>query len=739
DVTLAVEAALAELAPECQKQGVTLHPDLFRPANFITTALGNVKMSLLIGGALVAIVLALFLANVRTAAISLTAIPLSLLGAVIVLERCGITINTITLGGLAIAIGEVVDDAIIDVENILRRLRENAGLERPRSTFRVVLDASIEVRSAVIYATMIVILVFLPVLSMSGVAGKLFAPLGMAYIFAILASLLVALTVTPALCLLLLRGTGSEVHNPRWVLWLKERYQRLLAQIMTRPRTLIASTITVCLMSASAVPFFGGAFLPEFREGHFIVHMSAVPGSSLGESVRLGKAVIAELQSNPNIRSVAQRVGRAEQADDTWGVHYSEFNVDLKPLSGEEAESAQGEIRQALAKFPGVTFAVKPFLTERIEETIAGSTAQVVVSVNGDDLGAIDQGASIVKQVLSRIPGATDVQMETPPGMPQMTIRLNPDRLRQFGLTSVEAMETLQTANQGTTVGQVFQDNRVTDVVVILDPVHRQDPEALADLPLRTPAGTWLRLADVADLLPGDGRYAIAHDGGLRRQAVTCNVAGRDIVSFVAEAKHQLASTSLPASVRTSFAGTAEERSRATHSLALHGALAGVVILALLAIVTGNLRNLALITTNLPFALVGGALAVFFTGGWLSMGSLVGFVTLFGISARNGVMLLSHYRHLVSTEGQAWNRDTAIRGASERLVPILMTALVTACGMLPLAIGGGSPGQEIEGPMALVILGGLITSTTLNLLVLPTLALRYGRFDHPGEGAQEAE
>ncbi|HEY3242450.1 MAG TPA: efflux RND transporter permease subunit, partial [Phycisphaerae bacterium] len=356
-VTEAVEAALAELKPALDRAAVTVHPDLFRPANFIATAIGNVRFSLLLGGALVAIVLFIFLFNVRTAFISLTAIPLSLLAAVIVLDYFGVPLNTLTLGGLAIAIGEVVDDAIIDVENIFRRLRENRASANPTPAWRVVLDASLEVRSAVVYATFVVALVFVPVLTMSGIQGRLFAPLGVAYILAVMASLVVALTITPALSMLLLPRGRRGAGEPPLLRALKPRYTRLLSAVTSRPRTVTLTALVLCLAALATLPFFGGAFLPEFREGHFIVHMSAVPGTSLDESLRIGREVTAALLENPHIRSVAQRAGRAEQSDDAWGTHYSEFNVDLVPLHGEEAEFVQSEMRETLSKFPGVYFA----------------------------------------------------------------------------------------------------------------------------------------------------------------------------------------------------------------------------------------------------------------------------------------------------------------------------------------------------------------------------------------------
>ena len=729
EVTRAVEAALEEMEPAARSLEITIHPKLFRPANFVETAIGNIRSSLLIGAILVTIVLFFFLADVRTALISMMAIPLSLLGAIIVLNRFGVSLNTLTLGGLAIAIGEVVDDAIIDVENILRRLRDNHLRPDPRPVFQVVFDASLEVRSAVVYATFVVALVFLPVITMSGIQGRLFAPLGIAYILAILASLLVALTITPALCLVLLPKRARVDHTPSYVARFKRRYRQALERISKHPRAVLTTVAALCLIALAMLPFFGGAFLPELREGHFIVHMSAVPGTSLEQSLAVGREVTKELEKNSHIRSIAQRAGRAEQADDTWGTHYSEINVDLVPLSGEEAESVQSEIRAALVKFPGVYFAIKPFLTERIEEILTGIRGQVAIKIFGEDLDQIDRAAQDVARVVSSVPGAADVQVESQPGLPEMVVQLRPERLLQFGFQPVSVMDAVQTAYQGTNVAQTFEGNRVFDVTVILDDTARRNPEAAGGLMLQNLEGTRIPLRQVAEIYPTTGRYVILHEATRRRQSVSANVTGRDVSSFVAEAKQRIAKdVRFPAGVYPVFTGTAEAQAQSQQEILVSSIIAGVAILLLLAMAFHNVRNLMLVLANLPFALAGGVLAIFFSGGWLTLGSLVGLVTLFGISTRNSIMMISHFEHLVTAEGESWGLETALRGAAERLLPVLMTALVAALGLLPIAIGSGDPGREIEGPMAIVILAGLVTSTALNLLVLPTLALRYGRF-----------
>ena len=726
-VTRHVEAALAELRPALDGEKVVLRGDLFRPANFIQTAVANVRFSLLFGAVLVVLVLLLFLFNLRTAAISFVSIPISLLAAIIVLGRFGYSLDTMTLGGLAIAVGVVVDDAVIDVENILRRLRENRALSNPRPAFQVVLDASIEVRSAVVYATFAVALVFLPILTMSGVAGRLFAPLGIAYILAVMASLLVALTLTPALCLSLIGHRHLNENEPPLVRWLKAQYVAILHRVEARPHTVIFAAIAATLLGLAVLPFLGGGFLPELREGHFIIHMSAVPGTSLADSLRIGNQVTAELQKLPAVRSVAQRVGRAEKADDVWGTHYSEFEVDLNPLKGNAAEAVTADIRKALAQFPGVNFAVKTFLTERVEETLSGYTASVVINIYGDDLDLLDSKAQEVARVLNTVSGATEVQVQSAPGTPQLEIRLRPTDLAVWGFEPVDVLDTIRTAYQGAEAGQVYDGNRVFTVATILAPAERNNVASIGALPLRNGNGPYIPLRQVADIYESAGRYIVLHNGARRVQTITCNVAGGDVNSFVAEARRQLAqSVTLPQGSYFEFSGAAAAQAQSRRDLLVHSLLAGVGIVLLLTIVMGGWRNLLLVLANLPFALIGGVLAVFAAGGLVSIGAMVGFVTLFGITLRNSIMMISHYEHLIRVEGMTWGLETAIRGASERLTPILMTALVTAFGLLPLAIGAGDPGREIEGPMAIVILGGLLTSTVLNLLVLPTLAIRFG-------------
>jgi len=734
EVTARLEAALGDLAPALEREGVTLHPGLFRPANFVTTATDNLRSSLLIGAALIVVVLFLFMFDLRTAAICCTAIPISLLAALVVVQQFGVTLNTMTLGGLAIAVGEVVDDAVIGVENITRRLRENKRLALPRGAALVVFEATFEVRSAVVYATFAVILVFLPVVTLPGVAGRLFAPLGITYILAVVASLVVALTVTPALSLLFLPQHTRE-REPPVAAWSRRRYEALLRRVVEAPRLIILGASVLTLCGLALLPFFGANFLPELQEGHFIVHMTAMPGTSIAESLRMGARVTAVLAKLPIVRSVAQRVGRAElaAAGDTHGTHQSEFEVDLKPPADEAAATAKAELLRPLENFPGINVSANTFLTERVNETFSGFATPVAVNVYGNDLKLIDETALKIAEVLRSVRGAASVEVEAPPGLPQLTIRLRPADLQRWGLDPLPVLDAIRAAYQGDVVGQTYDGEQVYNVVVKLASHHPGNIAQIGNLPLRAPDGTYVPLSRVADLRATSGLYEIQHQGGRRRQAVTLDVEDRDLESFVRDARREIAATvKLPSGTYLEFSGAAEGQAQAQRELLVKALFAGVGIVLLLSVVTRNWRNLLILMANLPFSLVGGVVAVFLAGGILSLGSLVGFVTLFGITLRNSMMMISHYEHLVAVDGRAWTPQTAVEGAADRLAAVLMTSLVTGLGLLPLAVSMNTAGREIEGPMALVILGGLVTSAALNLLILPPLALRYGRFAPAG-------
>jgi len=743
-VTEAVEKAMLELAPEFKAQQIDFYPSLFRPANFIETAIDGVKTDILVGSVLVIAVLFLFLFNVRTAFISATAIPLSLLAATIVLSYFGMGLNIMVLGGLAIALGEVVDDAIIDTENIFRRLRENRLLPQPLPAYQVVYQASMEVRSSVVYATIIVVMVFLPLLTLSGVAGKLFAPLGYAYISAIIASLVVALTLTPALCFLLFSKGELDSQDPPLMVWMKKHYVAALTSIEQHYMTVISMVALIIALGIGVLPLFKSQFIPSLHEGHYIMHMTAVPGTSAQESLRIGKKVAKVVSGIKGIKSVTQWVGRAPNAADTFGTHYSEFEVELMPSSGPEQDQILDRIREELAGeavdddgdgiaetgFIGVNFAINTFLTERIEETISGYTAAMVINVHGQDLDTLDHDARRIASLLSNIKGASEVQIQSPPGTPELAIRLRPERLAAYGLQSLDVLENIQAAYEGVQAAQIYQNNQIISVNVLFNQVVRDDLREIGALPLKNPDGKIVYLRDVADISQENGRSKILHAGAKRIQTITCNIEDRDLNSFAKELKQRMnTDIALSSGNFVTYTGEAEANAQSREDLIVHSMLAGVGIFLMLYIAFGRLRNLLLTFANLPFALIGGVVAAMFTGGWISLGSLVGFVTLFGITLRNSIMMVSHYQHLIDEENCVWGLETCIRGASERLPSILMTALVTALGLLPLALGSDQPGREIEGPMATIIVGGLITSTLLNLLILPTIMLHFGRFE----------
>ncbi len=609
-----------------------------------------------------------------------------------------------------------------------------------QATREIIANASIEVRAPVVYATFVVVLVLAPMLLLSGLQGSFFAPLAASFIFATLASLVVALTVTPAAALLLL--TRTEPHaEPHWLTRLKGAHERLLRKWSAFPRRIIAASAVVTLLAAAVLPLFGSELMPPFREGHFVVQVFATPGISLAAMRSLGERVAHELLAIPGILTVEQTMGRAESSEDTWEPSRSEFHIELKPMSGRGQEAAQEAIRTALSHYPSLRTEVVTFLGDRLSESLSGESAPVAINIFGPDLDELDRAAGQIAAVVHALPGAADVQVQSPPGAPFLRVDLQRERLDQYGFTAADVLDTVQTAYQGTTAAQMYDQNKVTDLVVRLPPAERLDPEAVGSLLVRSASGVTVPLAELARITLTEGRTSIMHEGARRRQVVTVNPTTSDLRGFVAGAQRAIArQVKLPQGVYVEFTGAAAEETQARHELLLHSCFAGIGIVLLLAIAFRDARSVILILAMTPFALVGGVLAVALTGATLSIGSLVGFVTLFGIVARNAILLVAHVEHLVTVEGADWSLPTVLRGARERLVPILMTALVTALGLLPLAAGSGEAGREVQGPMASVILGGLATSTLLTLLVLPVLIHRFGPLgaaarQPPGPGA----
>jgi len=723
--TLAVEKALNELAPTLKSQGITLYPALHRPANFIERALGNLKDSLAIAAVLILAVLYLFLRDARAALIAFTAIPLSLLAAIAVLDRMGFTLNTMTLGGFAVALGVLVDDAIIGIENILRRLRENGRLADPKPRLDVVRDASLEVRGPVIYATVVVVAVFLPELFTSSVQGHFVGPLALAFIFAVVASLLVALTSTPALCALLLRRHDARAEAA-WLVRLKSWQRAAVHTVADHFRVVVAILIGLVIAAVAALPFLGGTFMPEFREGHFVLQVSsAVTGTSLETMLEMGKRVSAEVLALPYVQSIEQQVGRAELGEDTWGPHRSEFHVELKENSKVDQHDAEEELRRILSGYPGLQSEVVTFLGDRISESLSGETAQVAVKVFGDDLDALESTAGKIVAVLGKIPGIVDLQFKRQGGTPVIAVEPLPQAMAAAGLKAQDVLETIETAYAGALVGQTFQATRTVDVVLLLPDQLRHQPTQLAKLMIASPTGP-VPLSQIARISLGQDRYSIEHDGGQRRISVTFNVGKGSLQHVVQQAQQAIArSVVLPRGVFTQFTGAAEAEAQTRFELILYSALALALIVIVLFVSFHWRANSWLVLANLPFCVIGSVMAIAATGIGISLGSVLGLITVFGISARNAILQLAHYEHLVEVEGAQWNTELVLRGANERFVPILMTAVVTALGLAPLAVGINQPGQEIEGPMAIAVLGGLFSSTLLNLFVLPALAQRF--------------
>ncbi|HIL79500.1 MAG TPA: efflux RND transporter permease subunit [Methylococcales bacterium] len=728
-VSNAVESTLSEFEPLFAEQHIDFYAHLFKPADYIKTSVHNLSSHLLLGGLFVVIILYLFLYNLRTAFISAIAIPLSLISAILVLLELKINLNIMVLGGLAIALGEVVDDAIIDTENIFRRLRENRLLANPEPSHQIVYQASMEVRSSVVYASFIVALVFVPLLTLEGVAGRLFAPLGYSYILAILMSLLVALSLTPALCYVLLSKDIQLTGTPPVIAYLNPLYTRLLKAISAHFKLIIIACLVFSLLAVMRFATLGHKFLPELREGHYIVHTTSIPGTSLQESIRQGIQVSAQFRQIEEIESVSQWAGRAERGADTYGSHYSEYEVRLKPLSGTEQQKVLQQLRGILSSFPGLLFEANTFLIERVDETISGYTSPVVVNIYGSDLNLLDKKAQQVAALMQTIPGATDIQLRSPPGTPLIQIQLNQEKLKFWGVPAAEVLQTIQAAYAGQIVGKQLQGNSSYNISVTLRPDLRQLPLSIEQLPVRTLAGKLINLGELVDIKHHAGRYNILHQNAQRRQSVTCNVVNRDMAAFMQELKTRVTeSINFADNIYPEFTGAAVEQTQAKQKLILHALLASIGVLIFIYIAIQNLRHVAITLLNIPFSLIGGMIAVIIMDATLSIGSIIGFITLFGITVRNSIMLLSHYQYLVEQEAMPWNLATALKGAQERLPSILMTALVTALAMAPIAFNSDNPGLEIMGPMAAIIIGGLVSSTLLNLLLLPLMLLKYGKF-----------
>lgn len=719
EVTRKVEAALADLRPGLT--GLEIDSTIFRPATFIERAISNLNHALLLGCLLVVLVLAVFLFEWRTALISLLAIPLSLVAAMVVLHWWGSTVNTMVLAGLVLALGEVVDDAIIDVENIVRRLRLNREQGAPESALRVVLNASLEVRSAIVYATLIVVLVFLPIFFLDGLSGSFFRPLAVAYVLAVLASLGVALTVTPALSLMLLSGERRDRGEPPLTRALKRGYRLVLPHIVARPRSVVALLLAVFIVTGAAVPFLGEAFLPEFKETDFLMHWVGKPGTSLEAMTRITTQASRELRAIPGVRNFGSHIGRAEVADEVVGPNFAELWISIDP--DVDYDATVGEIQKTVDGYPGLYRDVLTYLRERIKEVLTGASASVVVRLYGPDLDGLRTKAAEIKSAVEGVEGVTNLKVEQQVLVPQIEARLKSDSAFRFGLTPGDVRRPATTLVKGQKVGELYGAQQILDVVVWGSENVRDDLESMRRMRIDTPSGGSVPLGDVTDLRVAPAPNVVLREAASRRIDVTLDVKGRDLGTVAREVEAKVRGLSFDNGYHPEFLGEYAARQASRNRLL---ALSGLALLGILMILYADFRSVkltALVFASFPFALVGGVFGAFVAGGVLSLGALVGFVTVLGIAARNGIMLVSHYRHLEQHEGVEFGVPLVLQGSAERLAPILMTATVTALALLPIVVTGVRPGQEIEHPMAVVILGGLVSSTLLNLFLMPALYL----------------
>jgi Cu/Ag efflux pump CusA len=766
ELTEKVDQAIRELQTTLPPD-IEINTNLFRQARFIDASISNVIEALRDGAILVTIVLFLFLLNISTTFITLTAIPLSFVVTFLVLWAFGISINTMTLGGLAVAVGELVDDAIVDIENIFRRLRENAQLENPRPFLQVIYHASLEVRSSIVYATVIVALVFLPLFMLTGVEGRLLAPLGLAYITSLIASLFVSLTVTPVLASYLLpqmfkRKVQSPMpnveedsdddetvlpeENESWftrlknrfsssghseeesfiVRWLKARDERLLHWTLNHPYKVMIGAAVLFFATIATLPFVGTSFLPEFNEGTLTVNVLAQPGTSLSESNRIGQIAEKLILEVPEVVSTGRRTGRAELDEHAEGVHYTEIDVDLKE-SDRSREEILADIRDHLAIVPGVSVSVGQPISHRLDHLQSGVRAQIAVKLFGDDLATLRSKAEEIRNVIAGVEGAADVAIEKQVLIPQ--IRFNVDRARaaQYGLQPGEITETLETALNGQKVSEAIEGARRYDVVVRFDDASRNNLDALRNATVDTPQGTQIPVSAVAEIENLPGPNQILRENTQRRIVISANTGGRDLGSVVSDIQTRIsAQVDLPQGYFIEYGGQFEAQREATRTLSVLSIFSLLAIFFLLIKALGDWRVALQVMINVPLALIGAIWALHLSGGVFSIATLVGFISLAGITSRNGIMMISHYLHLMREEGENFTEKMIIRGSLERLVPVMMTALTAGLSLVPFAIAADAPGKEILHPLAVVVIGGILTSTLLDQIVTPAVFYKFG-------------
>ncbi|MBI3601991.1 MAG: efflux RND transporter permease subunit [Candidatus Omnitrophica bacterium] len=725
--TYKAEAALRDIQKQLPPD-VKLNMQVFRQADFIEGSIRNLNRALLEGGIIVTLILFIFLMNIRASFISFISMPASLLAGVMVLKWFGVSLNSMTIGGLAIAIGEVVDNAIIGVENCFRRLRLNRESSAPRPSFDIVFEATSEIMNSVVYATCIVAIVFLPIFFLPGLEGRIFAPLGITYLGALICSLVVAVTVTPALCYLLIGNTKKELRESFVAHWLKKYYERLLHFTLRHVWPIVITALVLVGVVMALIPFLGRSFMPEFHEGNFIVVQSTLPGTSLDESMRLGLLVRQKLLKYPQVVLISQRAGRSELDEDAQPPNFSEFDVklDYDRDRNMPPEELLRRIRADLSKIPGAVYNIGQFISHRFDEVLSGVRAQVAIKIYGDDLAKLRQIGWQVQQILQTVKGVEDLALEQQINVPQLIIRVNREKASRYGIKTGELAETVETLLNGITVSQVLEGQKSFDLYLRLQDSARNDANSIRNILVDAPAlaksgDVKVPLRQVARVEFEQKPYFINREDVQRRIVVSCNVAGRDLNSLIVEAQKKIneqVTPKLPGGYFIQYGGQFESQQEAQRILMLFGIGAVVGIFLMLYQAFGTTREALLVMLNLPLALIGGVIAVFLAGRDLSVPAMIGFISLFGIASRNGVILVSHYNQL-RKEGKSL-RETVVEGSLDRLNPVLMTAATAALGLVPL-LWGDPTGKELERPLAHVILGGLFTSTFLNMVVIPTL------------------
>ncbi|WP_462255429.1 efflux RND transporter permease subunit [Ferruginibacter sp.] len=744
--------AIAELQTSLPKD-VKIQTNVFNQKDFIVNSLTNVEVALRDGFILVVIILFLFLLNFRTTIITLTAIPLSLVITAIIFKMFGISINTLTLGGLAIAIGELVDDAIVDVENVFRRLKENWASPHPKPLLQVIYEASSEVRNSIVYATIIVVLVFLPLFYLQGIEGKIFAPLGIAYITSIIASLLVSLTVTPALCSYLLgkekslrpvnllfwkkkkinsqqhaaiQQPGMELHDSALVRWLKKQDIKILHKSLQHPKIIIAAAIALIIAAAAIVPFFGTEFLPPFNEGSFTINVVTPAGTSLEESNKIGTVAEQQILKIPDVLLTSRRTGRAELDEHAEPPNYTEIDVALKK-DHRSMKAVLADIRENLEILKGSNINIGQPISHRLDHLISGVRAQVAVKIFGNDLAELRTAAAAMKEILNTVPGVVDLQVEKQVLVPQLQIKIDRNALQRYGLQAGKVAEDLEVFYNGKVSSQVLDGQKTFDILLRSSDADRSNIENIRSTQIALPNGSLIPLSQIATIEMENGVNSVSHENTQRRIVVSANVQGRDLGTTVKEMQQKVkAQLKLPQGYYLQWGGQFESQQSASKLISLLSIFSLLGIFLVLYSHFKSSRIVFQIMLNIPLALIGSVIAVMLTGGVFSIATMVGFITLTGIASRNGIMMISHYIHLVQHEGETFNDSMIIRGSLERLVPVLMTALVAALALIPLTMDATAPGKEILYPVATVILGGLISSTLLDMVVTPVVFKQFG-------------